>query len=99
MRSSTTGSSAEASVSPVPVSFRPDEGGDVAREHFLDLGALVGMHLEHPPDALAMVLRRVLHHVAGFQRAGIDAHEGERAVFVVDDLEGEAGERGAPDRP
>jgi hypothetical protein len=67
--------------------LQADEGGDVAGMDLLDLGALVGMHLEHPPDALAMVLGGVHHRVARLQRAGIDAHEGQRAVFVVDDLE------------
>ena len=69
------------------------EGRDVAGEHFLDFLPLVGMHLEHPADPLAMILRGVLHHVALLERAGIDAHERQRAVFVVDDLERQAGER------
>ena len=71
------------------------EGGDVAGVHFLDLGPLVGVHLEHAADALAVVLGGVQHRVAALQRAGIDAHEGQRAVFVVDDLEREPGERRA----
>ena len=61
--------------------------------HFLDLGALVGVHLEHASDALLVVLGGVQDHIAGLQRAGIDAHEGQRAVFVVDDLEREPRER------
>ena len=79
--------------------LQADEGGDVAGLDFLDFGALVGVHLEHPADPLAMVLGGVQHHVAGFQRAGIDAHEGQRAVLVVDDLERQPGERRRSDRP
>ena len=79
--------------------LQADEGRDVAGEHFLDFRALVGVHLEHAADALAVVLRGVLHHVALLEGAGVDAHEGQRAVFVVDDLEGR-GPRTAPsDRP
>ena len=73
--------------------LQADERGDVAGLDFLDLGALVGVHLEHPADALAMALGGVHHHVARLQRAGIDAHEGQRAVLVVDDLERQPGER------
>ena len=34
--------------------------GDVAGAHFLDLLALVGVHLQQPPDALLLVLDRVV---------------------------------------
>ena len=69
-----------------------DEGCNVAGRDLLDLRPLVRVHLEHAADTLAIVLGRVHHGVARLQHAGIDAHEGQRAVFVVDDLEGEAGE-------
>jgi hypothetical protein len=39
-----------------------------------------------------VALGGVHHHVALLQHAAIDAHEGQVAVLVVDDLEGEAGE-------
>ena len=73
--------------------LQADERRDVTGGDFLDFRTLVGMHLEHPADTLAVVLGGVHHGVAGFQRAGIDAHEGQRAVFVVDDLERQSGKR------
>ncbi len=73
--------------------LQADEGGDVAGFDLFDLLALVGVHLEHAADALAVGFGGVQHHVARVQRAGIDAHEGQRAVFVVDDLERQPGER------
>ncbi len=84
------------------VSLSSDEGNDIAGRDLLDLRPLVGVHLEHPPDPLAVPLGRVEHHLARAGGPGIDAHEGERAVFVVDDLEGEPGEgrtRVGPDHP
>ena len=72
------------------------EGGDVAGVDLLDLLALVGVHLEHAADALLVPLRGVHHGVAGLQHARVDAHEGQVAVLVVDDLEGERRRRARP---
>ena len=68
--------------------------GDVAGVHFLDLAALVGMHLQQAPDALFLRPRRHEHRVAGIQRAGVDAEEREVAdERIVEDLEGQRRER------
>src|SRR5580704_14990382 len=68
--------------------------GDVARVHFLDLGAVARMHLQEPPDALVAILVRYVHLVAGIQGARIDAEEREVPhERVVQDLEGERRER------
>ena len=64
MRSSTTGSS----VRPACRRCRCPSGRRrrrCRRRNFLDLGALVGVHLEHAPDALAVLLGGVQHGVAG----------------------------------
>ncbi len=64
------------------------ERDDVAREGFLDVLAVVGMHQQHAPDALFLVTRRIQHAGAGLELAGIDAAEGQRAdERVVHDLE------------
>src|SRR4249919_679060 len=67
---------------------------DVAAQHFLDLFALVGVHLQDAADALLLRLDRVVDLVAGVERARVDAEEGERAhEGVGHDLERERGER------
>ena len=69
-------------------------GGDVAGEHFLDLGALAGVHLQEAPDALFLALARHEHRVAGVQHPGIDAKEGQVAdEGIVQDLERQSRER------
>ena len=71
-----------------------DGRGDVAGAHFLDLLALVGVHLQQPADALLLALHRVVDRVAGIQHAGVDAEEGELAdERVGHDLERERRER------
>ena len=68
--------------------------GDVAGAHFLDLAALVGVHLQQTSDAFLLVLGGHVHRVAGVQRAGVDAEEGEIAdERIVEDLERQRGER------
>ena len=59
--------------------FQADAGGDVARQHFLDFGAVVGVHLKDAANAFALALDGVQHRLAGSEHAGIDAHEGELA--------------------
>ena len=93
MRSSITGSSCEASVSPVPVSFRPTKAAMSPASTSLISARLSACIWNMRPMRSRWSFVVFMHHVAGLQRAGIDAHEGQRAVFVVDDLEGEAGER------
>ncbi len=54
--SRTIGWSSSQSVSPVVVSRKPDGRGDVAGVDFLDLLALVGVHLQQAADALFLPL-------------------------------------------
>ncbi len=71
-----------------------DQRGDVAGAHFLDLVALVGVHLHHPPDPLLLAFHRVEHRVAGSQHPGIHAGEGQGAdEGVGGDLERQRRER------
>src|SRR6266511_3978330 len=68
--------------------------GDVAGAHFLDLVALVGMHLQEPPDALFPAAHRGVDGVARIQNARIDAEERELAdIGIGHDLERERRER------
>ena len=70
-----------------------DRGGDVAGAHFLDVLALVRVHLQDAADALLAALDRVVDGVAGIHDAGIDAEEHELAdERVGHDLEREARE-------
>src|SRR5206468_3622656 len=50
-------------------------GRDVASAHFLDLGALAGMHLQQAPDALFLALGGHVHRVARIENPGVDAEE------------------------
>ncbi len=71
-----------------------DQRGDVAGAHLLDLVALVGVHLHHPPDPLLLAFHRVEHRVAGSQHPGIHAGEGQGAdEGVGGDLERQRRER------
>src|SRR5690606_38543841 len=47
--------------------FQAHHGGDVARQNFLDFGAVVSMHLQDAADALFLALDRVVHGFAGVQ--------------------------------
>jgi hypothetical protein len=81
MRSRITGLSLVSHrVSPVVDVLQADHGGDVAREHFLDLLAIIGMHLQDAADALLLALHRVVARwIAGLEHARIDTDEGELA--------------------
>ena len=54
--SSRTGFFSSLSVSPVVTDLEADGGGDVAGVDFLDLLALVGVHLQQAADALGLAL-------------------------------------------
>ena len=54
MRSSVMTWSCEHSVSPVVTSFRPTAAAMSPAQHFLDLFALVGVHLQDAADALLL---------------------------------------------
>ena len=54
------GLSSSDSVSPGAGVLEADRRGDVAREHFLDLVPLVGVHLQQPADPLPLVLGAVV---------------------------------------
>ena len=70
-----------------------DRGGDVAGVDLLDLLAVVGVHLEHAPDALLLALDRVEDVGARLERARVDPEEGQLAdEGVGGDLEGQRGE-------
>ena len=70
-----------------------DRGGDVAGVDLVDLLAVVGVHLEHAPDALLAALAGVVDVRAGLERARVDAEEGQLAdEGVGGDLEGQGGE-------
>ena len=70
--------------------LQADECRDITREDFLDFFTLIGVHLEHTADTFLMALGGVQHLVTRTQHAAIDAHKGQIAVFVVDDLERQA---------
>ena len=74
--------------------LQADGGGDIARVHFLDLLAIVRVHLQDAADAFLPVLDRVVDRVARVQHAGIDTEEDQIAhERVRRDLECERGER------
>ena len=84
-----------------PGVLETDRRRDVAREHFLDLVPLVGVHLEQPADPLALVLGAVVDVAAGLERARVHPEEGQPAdVRVGRHLERQRRERlvvrGAP---
>ena len=88
------------SVSPVVASFRPTAAAMSPGAHFLDVLALVGVHLQDAAEALLLALDRVVDRVAGIDDAGIDAEEHELAdEWVGHDLEREARERLVVGRP
>ncbi len=66
---------------------------DVARVADVDLLALVGVHAQDAPEALALAARGVEDAAAALGGARVDAEEGEVAERVVHHLEGERGER------
>ena len=81
-------------MSPVVTSLRPTASGDVAGADFLDLVALVGVHLHHAADAFRACPSPGSRRVAGFEHARVDAEEGQRADERVGrDLERKRSER------
>ena len=92
--SSTTGSAGSQSVSPVKVALQTDDRRDIAGAHRGNLLPVVRVHLQQPADPLALALGGVQRVAAGFQRAGVDADEGQLAdVRVGRDLEDQGRER------
>ena len=77
-----------------------DRGGDVAGAHFLDLLALVRVHLQQAADALALVLRRVVDVRARLEHARVHAEERQLSDERIGrDLERERRERRVVRRP
>ena len=72
--------------------FQPDRGGDVAGINFLDLFALVRVHLEQAADSLSFSFGRIINAGAGSDRAGIDAKKRQRTdERIGHDLKREGG--------
>jgi hypothetical protein len=73
--------------------FQAHAGGNVTGQDFLDLLALVRMHLQDPADALFLAANRVVDRVAALEHARIHPHERELAhVRVGHQLECQRGE-------
>ncbi len=60
-----------------------DGGGDVTGTHFINLFAVVGVHLHQAADALLLALDRVVDRVARLHHARVDADEGQLADVLV----------------
>ncbi len=72
---------------------QPDRGGDVAGVDFLDLLALVGVHLEETADALGLLLGGVVDRRSRRHHPRVHPNEGELAdERVGHDLERQRGE-------
>ena len=79
--------------------LQTDGSADIARQNFIDVFALVGVHLQQTADALAASAAGVEHRVAGFEVAGVDADKGQLAdKRVSHDLERQRGKRFAVGR-
>ena len=90
--SRTTGWLSSQIVSPVCTLRMPYRGGDVPGVDVFDVLALVGVHLQQPPDPVAAASRRVQHVGAGLEHAGVDPEKGELPdVRVGHDLEDQGG--------
>src|ERR1017187_5349878 len=71
-----------------------NHGADVARENFLDVFALVSVHLEQAANALVLLRARVHYRLARLQLPGIHADKGQLSdKRVGHDLEGQRCER------
>jgi hypothetical protein len=74
--------------------LEPDRRCDVARPYFLDLLALVRVHLQQTADALASILRGIVHVGSGLEHARVDAEERQLSdEWVGRDLERQRRER------
>ncbi len=70
--------------------LQADHRDDVAGERGLHVLPVIGVHLQHPADALLAVLRRVLDVGAGPEHARVHTEVGQPAhVRVGHDLEGQ----------
>src|ERR1035437_7340633 len=67
-------------------------GADVASQNLGHILALVGMHLHQAADAVRLAGARIEDRVAGLERAGVDANEGQLAEGIVDNLEDQSRE-------
>ena len=72
----------------------PDDGDDGARADLFERLAVLGVHLEDAADILLLAVERVEQAAALLEHARVDAHVGQIAVGVVDDLEDQGGEGG-----
>ena len=71
-----------------------DGGTDVASRNLFQGQLFVGMHLNDLGDAFALARRHVQHHLASFQRSGIDAEETKTTdEGIRGDLERQGAER------
>ena len=66
---------------------------DVAGAGLFDRVRLLSEHFDHAADLLALAASRVHHRHALRQHARVHAHECQRTVRIVDDLERKAGKR------
>ena len=74
--------------------LQADRGANIARQNFVDVFALVGVHLEQTPNALAASAAGVEHRIARLELAGVDANKGQLAdKRVSHDLESQRRKR------
>ena len=74
--------------------LQPGQRDDVSGTGFLDVLAVVCVHLQHPADPLARSLDAVQHLATRRDDPGIDANKSERAdEGVAHDFEGQPGKR------
>ena len=74
--------------------LQANRGADIARQNFVDVFALVGVHLEQTANTLAASAAGVEHRVARLELAGVDADKRQLAdKRVRHDLEGQRGKR------
>src|SRR5690606_30243293 len=57
--------------------FKTHHGSDVTGQNFLDLGTVVGVHLQDTANAFLLALDGVVDRFAGMQNARVHAHERE----------------------
>src|SRR5690606_18457087 len=59
--------------------FHADTRSDIARAYFLDLFAIVGVHLQQTADTLLLAAQGIKHRVAAIEYAGINTNKGQGA--------------------
>src|SRR5690606_24851031 len=57
--------------------FHADARSDIARADFLDLFAIVGVHLQQATDTLLLAAQGIQHRVAAIEYTGINANKGQ----------------------